>query len=159
MRSEDGGEKWPRQNDIDPRPFYFSQIRRDPADDKRVYLLGMAVLASDDGGKNFREDLSEKVHPDCHALVIRNGSAPAPKPAPPNDKSGDKNKPPKPPVSERLILGTDGGVYQSYAAGKGWEHLNRIPAGEFYRITLDDLQPYYRVAGGLQDNESFAGPS
>ena len=42
---------------------------------------------------------------------------------------------------------------------KTWEHLNRIPAGEFYRITLDDSQPYYRVAGGLQDNESFAGPS
>ncbi|MEO6969850.1 MAG: hypothetical protein ABI217_03025, partial [Chthoniobacterales bacterium] len=74
-------------------------------------------------------------------------------------KPEDKNKPPKPPVSERLILGTDGGVYQSYAAGKGWEHLNRIPAGEFYRITLDDSQPYYRVAGGLQDNESFVGPS
>ena len=142
-------------NDIDPRPFYFSQIRIDPANDQRVYVLGMAVLASDDGGKNFREDLSEKVHPDCHALVIQAGSAPAPKPAKPEDK----NKPPKPPVSERLILGTDGGVYQSYAAGKDWEHLNRIPAGEFYRITVDDSQPYYRVAGGLQDNESFAGPS
>lgn len=158
FRSEDGGEKWARMNDIDPRPFYFSQIRLDPANDKRVYLLGMAVLASDDGGKDFREDLSEKVHPDCHALVIQNGSAPAPAPGKPNDKSGEK-KAPKPPVSERMILGTDGGVYQSYAAGKGWEHLNRIPAGEFYRITLDDLQPYYRVAGGLQDNESFAGPS
>ncbi len=156
FRSEDGGEKWTRMNDINPRPFYFSQIRLDPANDKRVYLLGMAVLASDDGGKNFREDLSEKVHPDCHALVIQNGTAPAPKPAKPNDKPAEKNKPP---VSGRLLLGTDGGVYQSYAAGKGWEHLNRIPAGEFYRIAVDDMQPYYRVAGGLQDNESFAGPS
>ncbi|HEX4640250.1 MAG TPA: hypothetical protein VH252_02630, partial [Chthoniobacterales bacterium] len=155
FRSEDGGEKWTRMSDIDPRPFYFSQIRIDPANDQRVYVLGMAVLASDDGGKNFREDLSEKVHPDCHALAIQPGSAPAPKPAKPEDKS----KPPKPPVCERLVLGTDGGVYQSYAAGKGWEHLNRIPAGQFYRITLDDSQPYYRIAGGLQDNESFAGPS
>ena len=86
FRSEDGGEKWTRMNDIDPRPFYFSQIRLDPANDKRVYLLGMAVLASDDGGKNFREDLSEKVHPDCHALVIQNGSAPSPAPAKPNEK-------------------------------------------------------------------------
>ncbi len=83
------------------------------------------------------------------------GASPVPNPAKPEDK----NKPPKPPVCGRLILGTDGGVYQSYAAGKGWEHLNRIPAGEFYRITLDDSQPYYRIAGGLQDNESFAGPS
>ena len=155
FRSEDGGEKWTRMSDINPRPFYFSQIRIDPGNDQRVYILGMAVLASDDAGKNFREDLSEKVHPDCHALAIQAGSAPAPKPVKPEDK----NKPPKPPVCARLILGTDGGVYQSYAAGKGWEHLNRIPAGQFYRITLDDSQPYYRIAGGLQDNESFAGPS
>jgi len=142
-------------SDIDPRPFYFSQIRIDPGNDLRVYVLGMAVLVSDEGGKNFREDLSEKVHPDCHALAIQPNSAPTPKPPKPEDK----NKPPKPPVCQRLILGTDGGVYQSYAAGKGWEHLNCIPAGEFYRISLDDSQPFYRIAGGLQDNENFAGPS
>jgi photosystem II stability/assembly factor-like uncharacterized protein len=155
FRSEDGGEKWTRMSDIDPRPFYFSQIRIDPANDQRVYVLGMAVLASDDGGKNFREDLSEKIHPDCHALAIQPGTAPAPK-AP---KPEEKNKPPKPPVCQRLLLGTDGGLYQSYAAGKAWEHLNRFPAGEFYRISLDDAQPFYRIAGGLQDNESFVGPS
>ena len=155
FRSEDGGEKWTRMSDLNPRPFYFSQIRIDPANDQRVYILGMAVLASDEGGKNFREDLSEKVHPDCHALAIQPGTAPAPKPVKPEDK----NKPPKPPVCQRLLLGTDGGVYQSYAAGKAWEHLNRFPGGEFYRISLDDTQPLYRIAGGLQDNESFVGPS
>ncbi|MDQ3413699.1 MAG: hypothetical protein M3480_01780, partial [Verrucomicrobiota bacterium] len=63
FRSEDGGEKWTRMSDMNPRPFYFSQIRIDPANDQRVYILGMAVLASDEGGKNFREDLSDKVHP------------------------------------------------------------------------------------------------
>src|SRR5205823_14738913 len=93
----------------------------------RSLLLTMA-------GKTFREDLSDKLHPDMHALAIQNGSAPPPKPPKPEDK----NKPPKPPVSLRLIVGNDGGVYQSYAGGKGWEHLNRIPAGEFYRISLDD---------------------
>ncbi|MEO6971093.1 MAG: hypothetical protein ABI217_09390, partial [Chthoniobacterales bacterium] len=77
FRSEDGGEKWARMSDINPRPFYFSQIRIDPANDQRVYVLAMALLASDDAGKNFREDLSEKVHPDCHALAIQPGSAPA----------------------------------------------------------------------------------
>ena len=60
FRSEDGGEKWTRVSAIDPRPFYFSQIRIDPANDQRVYLLQFALLVSDDGGKNFREDLSEK---------------------------------------------------------------------------------------------------
>lgn len=155
FRSEDGGETWKRTSDLNPRPFYFSQIRIDPANDQRVYLLGFALLVSDDGGKTFREDLSEKLHPDMHALAIQNGSASAPKPPRPEDK----NKPPKPPVSLRLLVGSDGGVYQSYAGGKGWEHLNRIPAGEFYRISVDDSQPIYRIAGGLQDNSNWVGPS
>src|SRR5713101_4704209 len=155
FRSEDGGEKWMRVSAMDPRPFYFSQIRIDPANDQRVYLLGFALLVSDDGGKNFREDLSEKVHPDCHAFVIQPGTVPPPKPPKPEDK----NKPPKPLVCQRVLLGTDGGVYQSFAAGKGWNHLNSIPAGEFYRITLDDTKPYFRIAGGLQDNENWVGPS
>ncbi len=155
FRSEDGGEKWTRTSAIDPRPFYFSQIRIDPANDQRVYLLAFALLVSDDGGKNFREDLSEKVHPDCHAFAIQPGTVPPPKPPKPEDK----NKPPKPLVCQRVLLGTDGGVYQSFAAGKGWDHLNSIPAGEFYRITLDDTKPYFRIAGGLQDNENWVGPS
>ncbi|MDQ6622355.1 MAG: hypothetical protein M3Y86_02570 [Verrucomicrobiota bacterium] len=153
FRSEDGGEKWTRVSDIDPRPFYFSQIRIDPANDQRVYLLGYALLVSDDGGKHFREDLSEKVHPDCHALAIQVGSAPPPK-AP---KPEDKDKPDKPPMSQRLLLGNDGGVYQSFNAGKSWDHLSNFPAGEFYRISLDDTLPYYRIAGGLQDNCNWVG--
>ncbi len=157
FRSEDGGETWKRTSDLDPRPFYFSQIRIDPANDQRVYLLGFALFASDDGGKTFREDLSEKLHPDMHALAIQNGSAPPPKP--PKAEAGQAPKPPKPPISLRLIIGNDGGVFQSYAGGKGWEHLNRIPAGEFYRISLDDSQPIYRIAGGLQDNSNWVGPS
>ena len=42
---------------------------------------------------------------------------------------------------------------------KNWDHLNKIPAGEFYRISLDDTKPYFRIAGGLQDNENWVGPS
>src|ERR1700680_832651 len=155
FRSEDGGEKWTRMSAMDPRPFYFSQIRIDPANDQRVYLLEFALLVSDDGGKNFREDLSENVHPDCHAFAIQQGPFPPPKPPKPEDK----NKPPKPSVCQRLLLGTDGGLYQSFAGGKGWDHLNKFPAGEFYRISLDDTKPYFRIAGGLQDNENWVGLS
>ena len=61
-------------------------------------------------------------------------------------------------MTSRLLLGTDGGVYQSYEAGQAWLHLNSIPAGQFYRITLDDSVPY-RIAGGLQDNLNWVGPS
>lgn len=155
FRSEDGGEKWTRMSDINPRPFYFSEIKIDPSNDQRVYVLGFAVLVSDDGGRTFREDHSEKVHPDCHALAIQPNSVLPPKPPKPEDK----NKPPKPQVCQRVILGTDGGVYQSYSGAKGWEHLARIPSAQYYRISVDDTQPYYRIAGGMQDNTNWVGPS
>ncbi len=134
FRSEDGGATWTRQSPLDPRPFYFSQIRIDPTNDQKVYVLGYLMHVSDDGGKTFREEYFEKVHPDCHALVI------------------DPKNP------KRLIIGTDGGLYQSLAGGKGWEHISNFAAGEFYRITADMSTPY-RIAGGLQDNINWLGPS
>jgi photosystem II stability/assembly factor-like uncharacterized protein len=155
FRSEDGGETWTQMSTMNPRPFYFSQIRIDPANEQRVYLLGFALFVSDDAGKNFREDLTEKTHPDDHAFAIQPGTVPPPRPPKPEEK----NKAPKPQVCQRVLLGTDGGVYQSFAGGKNWDHLNKIPAGEFYRISLDDTKPYFRIAGGLQDNENWVGPS
>src|SRR5262249_1479780 len=99
FRSEDGGATWTRMSPMTPRAFYFSQIRVDPKDDRRVYILGYALHVSDDRGRTFREDLSKKVHPDCHALAI------------------------DPQYPQRLLLGTDGGVYQSKDRGKMWAFL------------------------------------
>src|ERR1051325_8186365 len=81
-----------------------------------------------------------------------------PKPPKPEEKNSPPAEP-KPQVCQRVLLGTDGGVYQSFAGGKNWDHLNKIPAGEFYRISLDETQPYFRIAGGLQDNENWVGRS
>lgn len=134
FRSEDGGETWARMSPLDPRPFYFSQVRVDPEDAGRVYVLGFALHVSQDGGRSFREDRFEKVHPDCHALAI------------------------DPRNTQRLLLGTDGGVYQSLNGGEVWEHLNRMAAGEYYRIAVDMSVPY-RICGGLQDNRTWVGPS
>jgi hypothetical protein len=136
---------------LDPRPFYYSQIKVDPLNPKRIYVLGSMMFVSDDGGRSFREDLFSKVHPDCHALAFSAGAkAPAP--------AAGSAEPPKPPLSRRVLLGTDGGVYQSHEAGKNWSYLNRMAAGEFYRISLDMSTPY-RICGGLQDNVNWVGPS
>ncbi len=134
FRSEDAGESWSRTNPLNPRPFYFSQIRLDPENDQRVYVLGFMLHVSDDGGKTFREDSFKNVHPDCHALVV------------------DPRNP------KRVLLGTDGGPYQSYDGGKRWDLMNRMAAGEYYRISTDDSVPY-RICGGLQDNSNWLGPS
>jgi photosystem II stability/assembly factor-like uncharacterized protein len=133
FRSDDAGAHWTRVNPLNPRPFYFSQIRIDPENDQRVYLLGYLVHVSDDGGKTFREDAFKKVHADCHDLVI------------------DRTR------RDRLVLGTDGGVYQTYDAGKTWDFLDGFAAGEYYRINVDMSTPY-RICGGLQDNSNWVGP-
>jgi photosystem II stability/assembly factor-like uncharacterized protein len=134
FRSDDAGASFTRVNPLNPRPFYFSQIRVDPENDKRIYVLGYLVHVSDDGGATFREDAFKKVHPDCHALAI------------------------DPAKRDRLLLGTDGGLYQSYDAGKTWDYLNRFAAGEFYRVNVDMGTPF-RICGGLQDNLNWVGPS
>jgi len=155
FRSEDGGDTWVRASRLNPRPFYFSQIRIDPVNDRRVYVLGFALSVSDDGGRTWREDLFGKVHPDCHELVVTGTPAPR-RPSPP--KEGEPPEPEKKPVSPRLLLGTDGGAYLSADAGGTWDHVDRIPSGQFYRISLDDSSPY-RICGGLQDNVNWVGPS
>ena len=134
FRSDDGGETWTRMSGLNPRPFYFSQIRVDPSNDQKVYVLGFSLHVSENGGRSWREDRSKNIHPDLHALAI------------------DPRRP------QRLVLGTDGGPYQSYNGGASWAHLNTMAAGEFYRISVDSSTPY-RICGGLQDNLNWMGPS
>lgn len=154
FRSEDDGTTWTRVNSLNPRPFYFSKIEIDPANDQRVYVLGWQLFVSDDGGRHFREDLSGKVHADVHALAIQPGTT-LPEKA---TKTDGKDAKPQPRVSQRLIMGTDGGIYQSFDAGATWQFLNSIPAAQYYRIELDNSTPY-RIAGGLQDNSNWVGTS
>lgn len=151
FRSEDGGASWTRTSALNPRPFYFSQIRIDPVNPQRVYVLGYLLHVSDDGGRSFREDLFGKVHPDCHALAF-------PKAEPPRIEPPEPGEPARPPVTARMLLGTDGGIYQTYEGGATWIHLNSIPSGQYYRLAVDDSEPY-RIAGGLQDNTNWVGPN
>ena len=134
FRSDDAGEHWTRMSHLNPRPFYFSQIRIDPTNDKLIYVLGYIVHVSEDGGKTWREDRFKSVHSDNHDLVI------------------------DPRWPKRLLLGTDGGLYQSVNGGQGWDFQNRFASGEYYRINVDQSVPY-RICGGLQDNENWVGPS
>ena len=132
-KSVDGGETWQRINSLNPRPFYYSQIRVDPSDDQHVYVLGIAFHSSDNGGAEFKT-ASIRVHPDHHALWID-----------PRD-------------GRRLILGCDGGLYVSYDRGQTWDFHNILAIGQFYDVAVDTRRPY-RVYGGLQDNGSWGGPS
>lgn len=134
FRSADAGRTWTKLNDLCPRPFYYGQIRIDPTDAKRLYVLGVRMFVSDDGGTTFRDDGAPGIHVDHHALWI---------------DGRDR---------DHLVLGCDGGLNYSYDRGKNWESLMNLPLGQFYAIGVDMSKPY-RVYGGLQDNGSWGGPS
>ncbi len=136
-RSDDSGVTWNKVNReaVGGNPaYYYGQIRVDPKDDQRVYVLGVPVYVSSDGGKTFSSDGAPSVHVDHHALWIN--------PANPN----------------HLMLGNDGGFHISYDKSKTWDYVYNLPLAQFYAIGVDMQQPYH-VYGGLQDNGSWGGPS
>jgi S1-C subfamily serine protease/photosystem II stability/assembly factor-like uncharacterized protein len=133
-KSTDGGESWERINSVNPRPMYFSVVRVDPADDKKLYVLGINLYASTDGGKSFRTYGNRNLHSDQHALWI-------------DPKDG-----------RHMLVGTDGGAYVTYDRMANWEHLANMALGQFYHVAVDSKRPY-NVYGGLQDNGSWGGPS
>jgi len=134
FRSEDKGLHWKKMSDTNPRPMYYSQIRVDPNNDQRIWVLGSPMYYSEDGGKTFKTDLVRRIHVDHHALWIN------------------------PANSNHMVLGCDGGINISYDRGRSWDFISSIPIGQFYEIGFDMRKPYY-VYGGLQDNGSWGGPS
>jgi photosystem II stability/assembly factor-like uncharacterized protein len=131
-RSDDGGASWTKMSSTNPRPMYFSQIRVDPNDDHRIYVLGVQIHISDDGGKTFVENGT--LHSDHHAFWI---------------DPGDSN---------HVMTGNDGGIGVSWDRGEKWDFVDNMPAGQFYHVSYDMETPY-NVYGGLQDNYSWGGPS
>jgi photosystem II stability/assembly factor-like uncharacterized protein len=135
-RSDDSGATW-RVVNKDPqlafRPFYYSDIRVDPADPNRVYSLGGSLWMSEDGGRNFRT-IARDVHGDHQALWI--------------DPANPK----------RVLSGSDGGFQVSYDQGLSFAVLNNIAFTQFYHINYDMQRPYM-LCGGLQDNGTWCGPS
>ncbi len=134
-RTSDGGDTWERLSSLAPRPSYYSQIRIDPKDRNRIYLLGSnrGFYVSDDGGKTFR-DIFSNVHSEDHALWI------------------DPDNP------THLIVGGDGGVSISWDRGLTWDFRRNMPIGQFYEIDVDTRDPY-TICGGLQDNGVWCVPS
>jgi photosystem II stability/assembly factor-like uncharacterized protein len=133
-RSENGGASWTKMSSTNPRPMYFSQIRVDPNDDKRIYVGGTQMHVSDDGGKTFNNNGAEKIHVDFHALWV------------------DPNN------SDHVMIGGDGGVGVTWDRSKTYVWLPNLPVGQFYHVAYD-MQTPYTVCGGLQDNDSWCGPS
>jgi len=139
-RSDDAGLTWKRThaNYLDDLyysyGYYFGQIRVAPTQPDKIYIFGVPILSSADGGKTFKSLEAENVHADHHALWI-NGNRPG-----------------------HLINGNDGGINISYDDGATWFKANSPAVGQFYAINVDMEMPY-NIYGGLQDNGVWMGPS
>ena len=136
FKSTDRGKSWSMVNDnknINFRPFYYSDIRVDPTDEKILYSLSGGLFKSSDGGKNF-DRIANDVHGDHQSFWI------------------------DPLNSDFLISGSDGGFQLSWDQGDNWDIINNIELSQFYQLDIDMLDPY-NVYGGLQDNGCWVGPS
>ena len=138
-KSTDGGKTWNKTHEdyLDDvyysYGYYFGMIHVDPQNQDAIYIYGVPILKSKDGGQSFTSIDAENVHADHHALWIN-----------PN-RSG------------HLIDGNDGGINISYDDGENWIKNNSPSVGQFYAINIDNQKPYH-VYGGLQDNGVWAAP-
>ncbi|MFW6159885.1 MAG: WD40/YVTN/BNR-like repeat-containing protein [Acidobacteriota bacterium] len=137
LRSEDGGWNWQVVNNeegIHDRPFYYSGVVVNPANENTVYFLQTRLRVSEDGGKSFRSLASfTQSHSDYHAMWIH-------------------------PDGDYMVVGNDGGVVISRNRGESWRFMPNLPLGQFYHIGFDFEIPY-NIYGGLQDNGSWMGPA
>ncbi len=139
-RSDDEGKTWKKTHEdyldqvYNSYGYYFGLIRISPHDPEKIYIAGVPILRSEDGGKTFNNINGDNVHVDHHALWLN----------PVRDK--------------HLILGNDGGINISYDDGESWIKCNTPAVGQFYSVAVDDEKPY-NIYGGLQDNGVWVGPS
>lgn len=138
-KSDDGGFKWSLVNSnadqVTDRPFYYQEIYVDPKNENRIYDVHSTITLSEDGGKSFTTLIPYSgIHPDHHAWWIN--------PEDPN----------------LIIEGNDGGIGISRDRGKNWVFDEKLPAGQFYHVNVDNEIPY-NVMGGMQDNGSWHGPA
>ncbi len=137
-KSYDRGESWTKQSDAvagATGPHYYQELYACPHHYDRLYLVDNKMQISDDGGINFRLMNEKNKHVDNHSVTF---------------KSDDP---------DYLLVGTDGGVYESFDLAKSWRFVENMPITQFYKLAVDDSKPFYNIYGGTQDNSTECGPS
>lgn len=135
FRSTNRGASWERMSDHNASGQYYNEIYCDPKNVDLVYSVETYSHYTEDGGKTWKRLPLEDRHVDDHALWIN------------------------PDNTDHLLIGGDGGVYESYDRGANWEFKPNLPATQFYRVNVDNDEPFYNIYGGTQDNATMGGPS
>ena len=137
-RSVNRGASWEKMGDAvggGTGPHYYTELYASPHQFDKLYLVSNTTQISEDGGKVWRGLNNEHKHVDDHAIAFR-----------PDDP-------------DYILFGSDGGLYESYDGEKSWRFINNLPVTQFYKVAVDDAEPFYNVYGGTQDNNSQGGPS
>jgi len=136
--STNNGSSWVKQSDVvsgGTGPHYYQELYASPHQEGRLYLMNNRVKISDDHGKTFFNMREDNKHSDSHALAFR---------------KSDPNY---------LLIGTDGGLYESFDLTNSWKFVRNLPITQYFKIAVDDSAPFYNIYGGTQDNGSHGGPS
>ncbi|MBK6283513.1 MAG: glycosyl hydrolase [Draconibacterium sp.] len=134
-RSVNKGESWEKMGDYASSGQYYNEIVCDPKDVDKVYSTETVSRFTKDGGKTWTTISTDGRHVDDHAIWI------------------------DPQDTEHYIIGGDGGIYETWDAGKTFDFKENLPVTQFYRVNVDNAEPFYYVYGGTQDNNSMGGPS
>ncbi len=134
-RSLDRGATWERMNPRIAQAMYYGQILCDPKDVDRIYLPDVVFQVSDDAGRTLKPLGEKNKHVDNHTIWI------------------DPHHP------DYYLVGSDGGIYESFDRGANWHFKSNMPIAQFYDVTVDQSAPFYQVCGGTQDNYTWCGPS
>ncbi|MEL7121633.1 MAG: glycosyl hydrolase [Bacteroidota bacterium] len=138
-RSTDKGESWEKRNSYTSGgtgPHYYQEIEASPVDPDLIYQMDVFLHVTRDGGKKFDYlGTGREKHSDNHALWI------------------------DPHNGKHLLAGTDAGLYESFDEGTTWRHFPNLPISQFYKLGLDNSEPFYNIIGGAQDLGTLIGPS
>ncbi len=135
FRSTNKGVSWQKMSSYAASGQYYNEIYCDPVNVDKVYSMETVSRFTMDGGKNWSSIGNNERHVDDHALWID-----------PND-------------TKHLIIGGDGGIYETFDGGKAYIFKANLPVTQFYRVAVDNDYPFYNIYGGTQDNNSFGGPT
>ncbi len=135
FRSQDKGATWEKRNEFDVGAMYYARVVADPKNVDRIFVMNVTLRESLDGGKTLHTINESNHHGDNHAIWID-----------PDD-------------TRHWLLGSDGGMYETWDNAKSWEFRANLPTVQFYDVAVDNASPFYNVCGGTQDYFSWCGPS
>ncbi len=116
-------------------PHYYQELYTTPHAEGTLYLMNVRTLVSTDYGATFKSMKESKKHSDNHAIAFR-----------PDDP-------------DYLLVGSDGGLFESLDGAENWRFIDNLPITQYYKVAVDDALPFYNIFGGTQDNGSHGGPS